>query len=723
MNESTLFQVRNLGSISPSKKGTSENALVPFCSSSTASIHIKRTNRPGLRIIPRRKADFLYRGGIFGEGEVICERILEQRILEHAFVEQTHGLHLHSALALEEIVAEAVEDVSVFKVVIQIFLVNDLPFLKAPVGLAVVGKDDIAFQHKARVILLARGADFRLAREREDVVSYQVFLAVMLVQGVGEAVVNQVVLHREMRGALIQINAPAAVAALVRVGGNIVNHVAAGDGIGLDTQGVNAAHIRKPALADVVNQIAADLNIVRHIVAVAPDPAAGNGGVVAVVNFIVGDFTAVRVNQQHADGVKEAPAVAVNVVVADLNAARDRRGIRRKIVAVDINGVAADISEQIGFGARILHISAETQGGIADVPEAAAAQRDVRGVVDDKGAVHVIGRLRMVDVRGKPCAARLGHGDVPIRIAENQALKGEAAHTVDAHKGIIHARAQGDAFGLPRKRNIIELCVRPVKIPLARLIEGLLHIFQEAAVVFSNEHARRAREHQLAARTVKGRCVHDFVLPVVQDADIHIRKGGKILQIALLREQGAVAARQLPEGVLFGKKRVRLIRALREQIARFGVARAGEDAVSVIQGLKIPVLGTVVHRHTQAGHTIEAVRREARNFLRAAQLHRFAGHVSVGDIASVRRAEQQRLRQKVGSALDPNRDRRTAADGFQRFLGRCDRGIIPAAVLGNDDIIRVQRKFPLVKCVFYDCGRRVRENGFDLGNKAETEEG
>ena len=76
---------------------------------------------------------------------------------------------------------------------------------------ALVPVDDVALEAEALVVFHAWALDLGIAAEGEDVVPDRVLLAVVLVEAAVGRPVNQVVLGEDVGGALVEVDAPAAV--------------------------------------------------------------------------------------------------------------------------------------------------------------------------------------------------------------------------------------------------------------------------------------------------------------------------------------------------------------------------------------------------------------------------------------------------------------------------------------------------------------------------------
>src|ERR1019366_2162248 len=113
----------------------------------------------------------------------------------------------------------------------------------------------------------------------ENVVPHDVLAGEVDVERRVLRVVDEVVLDHQVRGAFVEIDAPAAV--IVRP--DMVKVVAADNRSRLDAEGVDAAHVAEDAGPDVVDEIVLDAVVPRRRLAEAPGPAGGDAGVARVV--------------------------------------------------------------------------------------------------------------------------------------------------------------------------------------------------------------------------------------------------------------------------------------------------------------------------------------------------------------------------------------------------------------------------------------------------------
>ena len=124
-----------------------------------------------------------------------------------------------------------------------------------------------------------------VAGRREDVVLDEIVASVMLVKASRRRPVDTIAPHHNPRGALVCIEAPAAVV----VAGDVVDHVPFHHGAGRHTERVDASHVGEHAMAEVVDVVGGNANVVRAALHVAPDPADRHAGVSEVVDIAVLD--------------------------------------------------------------------------------------------------------------------------------------------------------------------------------------------------------------------------------------------------------------------------------------------------------------------------------------------------------------------------------------------------------------------------------------------------
>src|SRR5579875_1672885 len=119
--------------------------------------------------------------------------------------------------------------------------------------------------------------------EGKNVVDHTVIGAVMLVQAARLRVVYNIVLGKNIAGALIKVDSPTAISE----GTDVVQEVVFENRSRRDAQQVDAAHIGEQALADVFDAVVLDEVVVGKALPVAPRPAHRDARVVEVTDGVV----------------------------------------------------------------------------------------------------------------------------------------------------------------------------------------------------------------------------------------------------------------------------------------------------------------------------------------------------------------------------------------------------------------------------------------------------
>ena len=195
----------------------------------------------------------------------------------------------------------------------------------------------------------------------------------MLVVAVAGAVEADIALQHHVRRAFVGVERPTAVKAAAYV----VDQVVVNPGAGLDAEQIDAAHVAEQLLAEVVDVVEADPVFAGDLFGVAPAPAAGDPGVVEVVDVVVFDQVAEGVPDQDSGGAVLKAARMGDFAVGD----RDAPGAP---------------PDGVGGGRAGDHDSAA-----AEVGKAAAPDGDVRGTRTDVEPVpaavfdHAAGKLRI----------------------------------------------------------------------------------------------------------------------------------------------------------------------------------------------------------------------------------------------------------------------------------------------------------------------------------------
>ena len=347
----------------------------------------------------------------------------------------------------------------------------------------------------------------------------------------------------------------------------------------LHAERIDAAHIREPALADVINQIVLNFQVIRHIIGVPPNPAGRNAGIKPVVNLVLCYFAVSRVDEQNADGVVENPAVFVNVIVRHGDVLRNSRVVRLHIAALDKNGGAADVIKQTAFHRTVFGVQADFYPGSADILKRTARKRHAFGVR---------GKNRRRDAVGGLGIFELARDDVPFAAGEGDALKTDAVDAVDFHHCFERPGVQHGCFkGIRRERNIVQFARRPVKIPFARLGKGLEDILKEITVALLNGHRRGFAQAEIPCGRVIAFDGYEIILPIMKDAHIHIPEIFEQKQVLRVRVEGGI-------GFKIGAFRLELVVVVdgrHRKLPRLGITRARQPLVAVVQRVKKPFAG------------------------------------------------------------------------------------------------------------------------------------
>ena len=525
------------------------------------------------------------------------------------------------------------------------------------------------------------GADLPLGRKRADVVADHVALAVVDVEALRRAAVYQIVLYQHAGGALVQINAPAAVAALARVRRHVVDHVARKHGAGLEAEGIDAAHIRKPALPDVVDQVIRDFYILRQVVAVAPVPPAGDGSVIAVGDLVMRYFRAVAVGEVHADSAEEFTPVALDQVVRYGDIRNGVGFLGKAVGAAHEYGGGCDIAEQAVFHPAVPHAVLKLYPVRAEVQKFAVCKRRVFGVPYGHRALHVSGGLRRVDivfaapVIGPPGSRR---GDIPIRFGKTDALEPEPGNPVDIHKAFQRRPAQHAAVGgFVLFGHVIERIGSGIQIPLAGLVQRLKHVFKIIAVDIPDPHRGGARKPQLARGAVDAGEIHELIVPVVQNPHLYVGGVGEIYsQVRRIGVKGALPQRHAPGGILFRPQVFLRAQAVYREVPRFGVTRHAELRAVFEQRFE-PLRIGVGQPFCEYPHAVYGIFRKSRD-LPCAREHRLpVARSGPGHVGQVRFGKAQRFGKFIYARQQPHVNARffgrRALQGFQ-LLFRCSHG-------------------------------------------------
>jgi len=197
-------------------------------------------------------------GGIGSEGELEFFRIFEFRISDQGMRVVSEGLPLREveffclvsflvARAYGILSGQVPEQVEVAAEG-AFFEIGAVSFAK---HLLIVPEEDIAGQGDGVVFFGASQTGLPEGAEGEDVVSDDVFAAIVHVEGFAVHVVRDVVFDDHVGAAGVEINAPSTIA----VAFDVVDEIVSDDGAGLNSQHVNPAHIVDnsfPQMMDVI---------------------------------------------------------------------------------------------------------------------------------------------------------------------------------------------------------------------------------------------------------------------------------------------------------------------------------------------------------------------------------------------------------------------------------------------------------------------------------------
>ena len=182
--------------------------------------------------------------------------------------------------------------------------------------------------------------------ECKDVPADNVFSAVMLVISVAAALIDHVPFQHNVGRSFIRVKSPAPVIAA----GNVVNCVPPDPGTRLDAQQIHPAHVGEDLFAQIVNVVVVDPDLPCGGIGVAPDPAAGNTGVVEIVDMIIFQQAAPRMLGDDPDGCQIELTAIVDVVAPDDDLIHLKRGFflfGRIVHAVQDEAAAAQIVQMV----------------------------------------------------------------------------------------------------------------------------------------------------------------------------------------------------------------------------------------------------------------------------------------------------------------------------------------------------------------------------------------
>jgi len=250
-----------------------------------------------------------------------------------------------------------------------------------------------------------------LFAEGEDVVAYDIFASVMLVEAGALGAIDDIVLPNDIRAAFIRIQTPAAVGE----GVDVVDQIVADDGAALDAQCIDSAHVAEHKLADVVHVIELDDIFAAGRLLVAPVPADRNRRVIEIVDMVVRDAIAAALQNKDADGRWVNHAEMVHFVVGYDLAVVLLEWLLAFGGFADANSTATDVEHLVADNLSSLAAAAKFQGIAGQVRERAVRHH----------AIHCAFRPN-VAVRGYRClSVRITVlAQCPIGVTECESTKG-----------------------------------------------------------------------------------------------------------------------------------------------------------------------------------------------------------------------------------------------------------------------------------------------------------
>ena len=188
--------------------------------------------------------------------------------------------------------------------------------------------------------------------------------------------IDDVLFGQDVRGALVEINSPAA----IFDAGRVVEEVVADDRALLLAQRVDAAHVVQEGFVavglepDVVHVVVLDDVAPRRRLHVAPRPADGDSAVPETVNVVVGDEVAGRLADPQGDATGEETAAVGDRAVGELVAAGSVVvGVANRTLA-DLHPAGAQVGEGAAREAVLLAAAGKLDAVRADVRELAGVQ-------------------------------------------------------------------------------------------------------------------------------------------------------------------------------------------------------------------------------------------------------------------------------------------------------------------------------------------------------------
>ncbi|OPZ97833.1 MAG: hypothetical protein BWY71_01475 [Planctomycetes bacterium ADurb.Bin412] len=233
----------------------------------------------------------------------------------------------------------------------------------------------------------------------KDVVADGVFPAVVLVVVAGFGVIDEVVLHDDVGGALIVVKAPAA-AAIEVVGIDVMDTVVIDGGALGQSQGIDAAHVAEDTPADVVDMVEVDMVVDGNGRGVAPGPADGNSGIIKVADIVVGNLVVAAV----ADPDTNRAMVEAGAAVDDAVVHGDVVGLFGRLPdnpLAHFDAAGTEIVEEGPGDGAVPAAAAEPHAINADMTDFAILERYIPGAVQHDGGGDGYFRLPVAVAAGR----------------------------------------------------------------------------------------------------------------------------------------------------------------------------------------------------------------------------------------------------------------------------------------------------------------------------------
>ncbi len=152
--------------------------------------------------------------------------------------------------------------------------------------------------------------------------------------------VHHVILHRDVRGPFIQINAPAAVAP--RIHPHIMHKIVVHNRVGRRSCEINPAHVAENALANMMHVIVFDHIIMTRALSIPHQPARRDTAISQIRNFIVSDVVVRRHPDPDAHRRrKQLPAIVHPIVIHRVQRCVEIIAINLKTASAQINRLIA----------------------------------------------------------------------------------------------------------------------------------------------------------------------------------------------------------------------------------------------------------------------------------------------------------------------------------------------------------------------------------------------